>query len=140
MEHDDSSATTTRATGGMRLSLWVSVVVLVLLIGVIAWRQISLSSAEKRFEAERQQLTSRLEADKASAVARTRDALAKQNEQALMLFATALGWTIRDAMMRDNLDQIDQYPARVDAAALSPRSTGRHIQLEIGRDASSAAA
>jgi C4-dicarboxylate-specific signal transduction histidine kinase len=93
----------------MRLSLWVPIVLFLLLIAVIAWRQISVTSAEKRFESRQQELTSRLEADKASAVARTREALTKQNEHALMLFATALGWTVREAMIRNNQDQIDQY-------------------------------
>ena len=107
--HDEPPAAPRRSIAGIRVPLWMPLLLLVLLIAVLAWRQISVTSAEKRFETERQELTSSLEADKAAAVARMRQALSKEHEEALRLFATALGWTIRDAMMRDNRDQIDQY-------------------------------
>lgn len=107
-EHDDSS--TTRPSGEkMKLPLWVTLAVLGLALAVLAWQQYSVVSAERRFEAERQALTSKLAADHEAALTRTRNALTAHSEEALKLFGTALGWTIRSAMMRENRDEIDQY-------------------------------
>lgn len=107
--YDDAPIASKRTTERTGVPLWVTLLLLAVVVAVIAWRQYSVVSAERRFEADRQELTSRLNAEKASAVARTRQALIQHNEDAWRLFGTALGWTVRDAMMRDNRDQIDQY-------------------------------
>jgi type II secretory pathway pseudopilin PulG len=108
--YDEPSPATSPATREpMKLPLWVTLVLLGLLLAVIAWRQYAVVATERRFEAERQELTSRLTAEKQVAVARARQALTQQTEDALKLFGTALGWTVRSAMMRNNRDEIDQY-------------------------------
>ena len=93
----------------VKLPLWVSLILLVLLIAVIAWAQFSRSSVEQRFQRERQELTEKLNAEKGALMARAQHALVQQSEEAFRLFGTALGWAVRSAVMRNNRDEVDQY-------------------------------
>ena len=109
--YDDTSAVAGVQTyrESLKLPLWVTLAVLGLVIAFVAWRELSVISAEHRFEAERQALTESHNAAKAATLARARQALAQQTDEAYRLFGTALGWTVGSAMMRGNHDQIDHY-------------------------------
>ena len=93
----------------IRLPLWVSLALLALLIGIFAWKQIAVGGAERRLAEERQALIDKTETDKAAFQRTAQDALARHSEDVHRLFGTALAWNIRSAMMRNNLDEIDQY-------------------------------
>jgi hypothetical protein len=105
-ERSESALARLHAT---RVPLWIPLVLLVLLIAAIAWRQIGVGTAERRVEAERQQLVQQTEAERSAMRARAQQALAQASEDAHMLFGTALAWTVRSALIRKNLDEIDQY-------------------------------
>jgi type II secretory pathway pseudopilin PulG len=106
VERSDSALARLHET---RLPLWVSLVLLVLLIAALAWRQLGMSAAERRFEAERQQLVQQTEAQRAALRTRAQQALSETSDDAHVLFGTALAWAVRSAMIRKNLDEVDQY-------------------------------
>lgn len=93
----------------IRLPLWVSLVLLVLLIVVFAWGQVGAGAAERLLATERQQLAQQVEAERAAVRREAQEALARQGENAQRLFGTALAWAVRSAMLRNNLDEVDQY-------------------------------
>ena len=93
----------------MKLPLWVTLAAIGVLLALLAWRHYAAVSTERSFESRQQELTTRLEGERAAAVSRTREALSAESEEAMKLFGTALGWTIRSALMRENHDEIDQY-------------------------------
>lgn len=108
--HDDTSAPAPRTRReAVKLPLWVTLALVGLLVAVVAWRQFSVISTERRFEAERQEITERLRSEQGAALVRAQQALVQQSDEAFRLFGAALGWTVRSAMMRENRDEIDQY-------------------------------
>lgn len=88
-----------------KLPLWVSLLLLILLLVVFAWKQIAVSSVERQMEEQAAQLETTKAAIKAEAAA----ALAQQSEAAHRLLGSSLAWAIRGELIRNNLDQIDQY-------------------------------
>jgi hypothetical protein len=92
-----------------RLPLWISLVLLLLLIIALAWNRLGTGSAERRLAEERQQLTQQLEADRSAMQREAQEALARQTQDMQILFGTALAWSVRSAMLRNNFDEIDQY-------------------------------
>jgi len=92
-----------------KLPLWVSLTLLALLIGMFAWKQIAGGAAERRFDEERQSLIYKAEAERSAYQSTAQETLARQSADIYRLFGTALAWNIRSAMMRNNLDEIDQY-------------------------------
>jgi hypothetical protein len=92
-----------------RVPVWVPIVLLVLLVLALLWRQIGVSGAERRFAAERQALVQQAEADRSARETQARAALAQSSDDAHVLFGTALAWSVRSAMIRRNLDEVDQY-------------------------------
>jgi hypothetical protein len=89
----------------IRLPLWVTVLLLVLMLALLASRELVLKAAEERLEAERQSVAKQLEDEKVALRANAREA----NESAYELFGKALAWAVRTAMMRRNFDEIEQY-------------------------------
>lgn len=92
-----------------KLPLWAGLVLLILLIIVFAWNRLGTGSAERRLAEERQQLTEKLEADRSAMQREAQEALARQTQDMQILFGTALAWSVRSAMLRNNFDEIDQY-------------------------------
>lgn len=87
------------------LPLWVSLVLAVLVIIVFIWKGVAVSAVERGMETERQAL----EASRAAVQVEAQATIARHSDNTHALFGTALAWAIRGDMIRNNLDQIDQY-------------------------------
>jgi hypothetical protein len=105
-----------------KLPLWLTFVIVLLVTVFFAVEHASFNAAEQRYKA----LTGELQAQQASLQAHDADSRRRTAEETDMLFGTALGWAVRSAMLRKNLDEIDQY---VSALARNPR-----IQLVLVAD------
>lgn len=93
----------------IKLPLWVGLTLLALLIAVFVWKQVAVAEAERRVAAERQALIAQTEVEKNTLQRTAQEALARHSGEIYQLFGTALAWNIRSAMMRNNMDEIDQY-------------------------------
>lgn len=93
----------------IKLPLWVSLVLLAMLISMFAWKEIALGAAERRLAEERQAFIANTEMDRAAFQRAAQEALERHSEDVHRLFGTALAWNIRSALMRNNLDEINQY-------------------------------
>lgn len=94
---------------GTKLPAWVSLVLLLILFGVIGWSVFATNANERRFAEERQRLDQKLAADVGDARRQMQEALSDQTREMRGLFGTALAWAVRSSMLRENLDEIDQY-------------------------------
>lgn len=83
--------------------LWMAV--LAVAVVIVLTRQFALSAAQQNWDRERQALTEQLQMQQKAA--RT-DARENRNA-AYRLFGRTLGWAVRSAMMRGNLDLVDNY-------------------------------
>ncbi len=92
-----------------RSPTWLALLLLILLALTFVWKQLAVGAAENRLEEERQTLTQQFEADKAAVLSQARQALAQNSEQAHRLLGQSLSWAVRGELIRNNLDQIDQY-------------------------------
>jgi hypothetical protein len=93
----------------VKLPLWVSLALLALLIIVFAWGRWTAGVGERRLATERQQLTQQVEAERAAMQREMHETLARELRELQNLFGHALAWSVRSAMLRNNLDEIDQY-------------------------------
>jgi hypothetical protein len=91
------------------IALWAIGVLVVLLIGVVGWWQFSEQRLARQFAAERAEMTETFAAERQAAVAAAAESSRAQVESAYRLFGSSLGWAVRSALLRDNLDQVDQY-------------------------------
>ncbi|MFN3595101.1 MAG: hypothetical protein ACK4TK_10540 [Thiobacillaceae bacterium] len=98
---------------GTRLPLWASLLLAALLIVVFAWQRVAVNRAEARLAAERQEMTQRFEAERTALTARLKEFALGQEQSALTRFGTALAWAVRGELIRNNLDQVDQYFAEL---------------------------
>lgn len=92
-----------------KLPLWVSLLLALLLLVVIVWSRVSIGAAEARLGNERQEMARQFEADRAAMLARLQDFTARQDDESQRRFGTALAWAVRGELIRNNLDQVDQY-------------------------------
>jgi hypothetical protein len=92
-----------------KLPLWVSLLLVVLLIVAFVWKQAAVSQVEQQMQEQAQQL----ETAKAAIRAEAASALAQNSDAAHSLLGTSLSWAIRGELIRNNLDQIDQYFAEL---------------------------
>lgn len=92
-----------------RLPLWVSLLLALLLVVVFVWSRISIGAAEARLEKARQEMTRQFEADRAAWHTRLQDFTARQDDESQRRFGTALAWAVRGELIRNNLDQVDQF-------------------------------
>lgn len=92
-----------------RLPLWVSLLLALLLLIVFVWSRVSIGAAEARLANERQEMTRRFEADRAALLARMQDFTVRQDDESQRRFGTALAWAVRGELIRNNLDQVDQF-------------------------------
>jgi hypothetical protein len=113
------SSESSESTGGLgfltrtRLPLWVSLLLVVLVIAAFAWKIVAVRQAEGRLETERQQMTAKMQADATALRQHAADLLARSSEADHLLFGNALAWAVRGELLRNNLDQIDQYFAQL---------------------------
>jgi hypothetical protein len=89
--------------------VWVSLLLLLALVILAAWAAYAISAGERRLTQERQQLEQKFEADTSALRRDAQEAVARQTQEMQLLFGTALAWSVRSAMLRNNLDEIDQY-------------------------------
>jgi hypothetical protein len=92
-----------------KLPLWVSLLLALLLVIVFVWSRLSIGAAEARLEKARQDMTRQFEADRAALLARMQDFTTRQDDESQRRFGTALGWAVRGELIRNNLDQVDQF-------------------------------
>lgn len=96
-----------------RLPLWVSLLLLALLLAVSAWQRMAVNRAEARLEEERAALTRKFEADRAVLVDAVRRRARAAADEDRRRFAMTLAWAVRGELIRNNLDQVDQYFAEL---------------------------
>jgi hypothetical protein len=89
--------------------LWTVITLAVLLAAALLWRQFSVAALERRMDEQRQTLLQQAGAERSAQAERARSALARQDEELQELFGTALSWAVRSALLRKNMDEIDQY-------------------------------
>lgn len=94
---------------GTRLPLWVSLVLLALLAIGFGWHSFALNRAETRLEDERQSMTAQFQSDRSALVAQVRQRAEAQAADTQRRFGQALAWAVRGEMIRNNLDQVDQF-------------------------------
>ncbi len=92
-----------------RLPLWVSLLLALLLVMVFVWARVAIGAAEDRLERERAALTRDFASDRAALLARMQDFTARQDDTSQRRFGMALGWAVRGELIRNNLDQVDQF-------------------------------
>jgi hypothetical protein len=89
----------------IKLPLWVTLLLLIVVAGSLGAAHFALEASKDRGSDDQQALSQQLEADKATLRADAR----ASNDAAYRLFGNALAWAVRSAMMRRNLDEIEQY-------------------------------
>lgn len=97
----------------VKVPLWAFLVVVVLLVAMTVARQLAAGAAEQRIASERQEQAQKLEAERSAIEAAARQKLARHSDEAHLLFADALAWAIRSALLRNNTAEVDQYFAEL---------------------------
>lgn len=92
-----------------KLPLWVSLLLALLLAVVFIWSRVSIGAAEARLEKARQAMTQKYESDRSALLARMQDFTARQDDESQRRFGMALAWAVRGELIRNNLDQVDQF-------------------------------
>lgn len=92
-----------------RLPLWVSLLLALLLVIVFIWSRVAIGAAEARLEHARQEMTGKFESDRSALLARMQDYATRLDDDAQQRFGMALAWAVRGELIRNNLDQVDQF-------------------------------
>jgi hypothetical protein len=92
-----------------RLPLWVSLALLLLWLATLAWAGVALSRAEARLEKDRAAMAAQFETDRNALLGQLRTRIAGEADEAQRQFGLALAWAVRGEMIRNNLDQVDQF-------------------------------
>jgi hypothetical protein len=92
-----------------RLPLWVSLALLLLWALTFGWQQVSLYRAEARLAQEREKMTSQFEADRSALFSQVRTRVEAGSDESRRQFGMALAWAVRGELIRNNLDQVDQF-------------------------------
>lgn len=88
-----------------KIMLGLAVALVVVAVGMYAWKVAAVSAAEDRLaQVQAQQAQAR-----SALVEQARRLDAQHAEEALRRFSTAFAWAIRRELMASNLDQVDQY-------------------------------
>lgn len=95
------------------LPVWVGIVLLILLVAVFAWQRIAVNGAEARLADERAAMTARFDADRAALFGQVRQLAGERADVMQRRYGMALAWAVRGEMIRNNLDQIDQFIAEM---------------------------
>lgn len=89
-----------RGRSDRSLWLWIIGLLLLVVVGVYAWKEIQLGNVRGEAEQQRQAL-----------VERAGEQVDARTQRLLRLTAQPLGWAVRSEMIRRNLDQVDAYLA-----------------------------
>lgn len=92
-----------------RFSLYVIGLLLLLLIVVWVWKDMSVRAAGKRCEEQRAEWV----AQQSELEQRMRQAAAEKAEEVLRLMAVPLGWAVRSEAIQDDYDEIEKYALRL---------------------------
>jgi len=92
-----------------RLPLWVSLMLLVLWLVTFAWQSLAQRRLEARLAQEREAMTSQFETDRQTLFGQLRSRVGSETDESRRQFGLALAWAVRGEMIRNNLDQVDQF-------------------------------
>lgn len=92
-----------------QLPMWSVLVFLGLLLLVFVWKTIAVSQAENRLENGQIELVQQLEMERKMLIRKARVYADSQYQKEEERFGKVLAWAVRGEMIRNNLDQIDQY-------------------------------
>jgi len=103
------AATLTSRLMKAQLPLWIGLVLLLLWLITLGWNSASLSRAQAQLEKDRAAITAQAEADRSALLGQVRSRMTGEADEAQRQFGMALAWAVRGEMIRNNLDQIDQF-------------------------------
>ncbi|ABI59520.1 MULTISPECIES: hypothetical protein [Nitrosomonas] len=92
-----------------QLPSWSILVFLGVLLLVFVWKQIAVNQAESRLEKGQAELALKLEQESTALVKKAREYADSQYNKEEERFGQVLAWAVRGELIRNNLDQIDQY-------------------------------
>lgn len=92
-----------------QLPIWSILVFLGVLLLVIAWKQIAVNQAESRLERGQAELAQQLDMERKVLTKKAREYADSQYKKEEERFGQVLAWAVRGELIRNNLDQIDQY-------------------------------
>jgi hypothetical protein len=95
--------------GRARLPLWAVLLVVIALLAALGWQRVAMNRAEARLAAERQTLSSEFQADRSALVTELKAKVEANADETKRQFGLALAWAVRGEMIRNNLDQVDQF-------------------------------
>ncbi|MFP5506747.1 MAG: hypothetical protein ACLGH6_11140 [Gammaproteobacteria bacterium] len=114
-EPNDFSANASTSTGVMakltavKLPLWVGLALLILWAISFGWQSLAQKRLEAKLDTERAAMTAQADTDRQALLGQLRTRAAEASEASLSEFGTALAWAVRGEMIRNNLDQVDQF-------------------------------
>ena len=112
---NDFSANPAAASGFMakltavKLPLWVSLALLILWAISFAWQSLAQKRLEATLETDRAAMTAQFDNDRQALLGQLRTRAGDASEASMREFGTALAWAVRGEMIRNNLDQVDQF-------------------------------
>jgi hypothetical protein len=92
-----------------QLPSWSILVFLGILLLVFIWKQIAVNQAESRLERGKEELAQQLELERKTLIRKAREYADSQYNKEEERFGQVLAWAVRGELIRNNLDQIDQY-------------------------------
>lgn len=92
-----------------RLPLWLALLVVVLLLALLGWQRVAMNRAEAGLAAERQAMSRQFEADRSALLSDLKARVEANTDETKRQFGMALAWAVRGEMIRNNLDQVDQF-------------------------------
>ena len=114
-EPNDFSTTPSTSTGvtgkltAVKLPLWVGLALLILWAISFAWQSLAQKRLVAKLETDRAAITAQADNDRQALLGQLRTRAGAASEASLSEFGTALAWAVRGEMIRNNLDQIDQF-------------------------------
>lgn len=93
----------------MQLPAWSLLVFLGIVLLVFAWKHIAVSQAESRLQKERAEMTQNLETERSIIFRKAREYADSQYNKEEERFGQVLSWAVRGELIRNNLDQVNQY-------------------------------
>lgn len=92
-----------------QLPSWALLVFLGVLLLMFIWKQIAVNQAESRLEKGEARIAQQLEEKSKELVTKAREYADNQYKKEEERFGQVLAWAVRGELIRNNLDQIDQY-------------------------------
>ena len=114
-EPNDFSTNPSTSTGVMgkltaiKLPLWVSLALVILWAISFGWQSRAQKRLVAKLEADRAAMTAQADNDRQALLGELRSRAGAASEASLREFGMALAWAVRGEMIRNNLDQIDQF-------------------------------